>query len=274
MTDPAARLDRAAARSALPSFFDPIEVADFLPSTMTRAGELVAGGAPEGAIVIADHQTAGRGRLGRSWVDRPGASLMLSVVLRPGLPAERQWSVTAATGVALAEAVAELLGPAPAVALKWPNDLLIDGRKAAGLLAEGYPGGALVVGMGVNVHQAAADFPPELRGQVTSLAMAAAPGATPAGRAGITRAALLGAWSARFVERYRSLPPDGAGILPSYRRRLGTLGSRVRVSMVGAAPIVGTAEDVLPDGGLVVRDDLGRASTVLAGDVEHLRPAR
>jgi BirA family biotin operon repressor/biotin-[acetyl-CoA-carboxylase] ligase len=269
VTDPAARLDRAATRSALPSFFDPIEVADFLPSTMTRAGELAAGGAPEGAIVIADHQTAGRGRLGRAWVDRPGASLMLSVVLRPGLPAERQWSVTAATGVALAEAVAELLGPAAAVTLKWPNDLLIGGRKAAGLLAEGYPGGVLVVGMGVNVHQAATDFPPELRGSVTSLAMAAGPE-----RAGITRAALLAAWSARFVERYRSLPPDGSGILASYRRRLGTLGSRVRVAMVGAAPIVGTAEDVLPDGGLVVRDDLGRASTVLAADVEHLRPAR
>src|SRR5574341_1286789 len=145
----AARIDHATARALLPSFFDPIEAVEFLPSTMTRAGELAAAGAPEGAIVLADHQTAGKGRLGRTWVDRPGASLMLSVVLRPSLPADRLWSVTAATGVALAEAVAELLGPTATVALKWPNDLLVGGRKAAGLLAEGHVGGALVLGLGV-----------------------------------------------------------------------------------------------------------------------------
>jgi BirA family biotin operon repressor/biotin-[acetyl-CoA-carboxylase] ligase len=266
--DPVARIDHAAARALLPTFFDPIEAVEFLPSTMTRAGELAAAGAPEGAIVLADHQTAGRGRLGRTWVDRPGASLMLSVVLRPSLPADRLWSITAATGVALAEAAAELLGPAAAVSLKWPNDLLIGGRKAAGLLAEGHLGGALVLGMGVNVDQTADDFPPELRDRVTSLAMAA--GGGPRGRP--ARAALLAGWATRFVDRYRSLPPDGASIMPSYRRRLGTLGSRVRVTMVGAAPVVGTAVDVRADGGLIIRDDRGGTSPVLAGDVEHLRP--
>lgn len=266
MTDPADRLDEAAARAVLPTFFDPVEAAEFLPSTMIRAGELADRGAPEGAIVLADHQTAGRGRLGRAWLDRPGACLMLSVVLRPALPAGRLWCVTAAAGVALAEAVTDLLAPGSAVWLKWPNDLLVGGRKAAGMLAERRPGGALVLGLGVNVHQAAGDFPADLRDHVTSLAMAASPPPP-------TRGALLAGWAARFVDHYRSLPPDGAAILPGYRRRLGTLGRRVRITRIGAEPVVGTAEDVLPDGGLVVRDDRGGSATVHAGDVEHLRPA-
>jgi BirA family biotin operon repressor/biotin-[acetyl-CoA-carboxylase] ligase len=299
VTPPDGPLDHETVRALLPPFFDPVEAVEFLPSTMTRAGELADAGAAEGAVVLADHQTAGRGRRGRTWLDRPGASLMLSVVLRPALPSSRSWAAIAAAGVALAEATGELLGPA-AVALKWPNDLLIGGRKAAGLLAEGRtapvggPGGrpsgagggqaagpaklvtpglgALILGMGVNVTQAPADFPPDLRDRVTSLAMAADDAGVPAER--VTRAALLAAWGRRFVAHYQRLGTDGSSILPAYRRRLGTLGREVRVTLVGTSPIVGVAEDVLVDGGLVIRRDDGSRVTVAAGEVEHLRPSR
>jgi BirA family transcriptional regulator, biotin operon repressor / biotin---[acetyl-CoA-carboxylase] ligase len=284
VTPPDGPLDHGTVRALLPPFFDPVEAVEFLPSTMTRAGELADAGVAEGAVVLADHQTAGRGRRGRTWLDRPGASLMLSVVLRPALPSSRSWAAIAAAGVALAEATGELLGPA-AVALKWPNDLLIGGRKAAGLLAEGRtapvgglaklvaPGlGALILGMGVNVTQAPADFPPDLRDRVTSLAMAADAAGVPAER--VTRAALLAAWGRRFVAHYQRLGTDGSSILPAYRRRLGTLGREVRVTLAGTSPIVGVAEDVLVDGGLVIRRDDGSRVTVAAGEVEHLRPAR
>ena len=200
----------------LPPFFDPVEVVEFLPSTMVRAAELAASGAPEGTIVLADHQTAGRGRLGRVWVAPPGTSLMLSVVLRPGLPPVKVWGVATAAGVALADAAAALVGPAAEVALKWPNDLLVGTaaagfRKAAGLLAESRADGSVLLGMGVNVSQAEADFPEELRAVATSLAAAAG--------APVDRAELLALWAPRFVERYRDLLAGGAALVPASRSR-------------------------------------------------------
>lgn len=301
-------LDEAAVRAALPGFFGPVEVAASLPSTMLRAGELAAAGAPEGAVVLADVQTAGRGRLGRTWTTPPGSALMLSLVLRPALPAARTWTVLAAAGVALADAVAALLDPEgsgpnqepsgrpaapgrPAVALKWPNDLLVDGRKAAGLLAERGtapppdtqdpsarvpgtrgPGGhdhrvPVVLGMGVNVTQTIEDFPPDLRDRATSLAVAAGAGATPP-----TRLRLLHAWSREFVRRYTALGADGSGILPAYHRRLGTLGQQVRVDRLAGEPLHGRAVDVEADGALIVQLPGGVRVEISSGDVEHLRP--
>jgi BirA family biotin operon repressor/biotin-[acetyl-CoA-carboxylase] ligase len=289
------RLDEAAVRAVLPGFFGPVEVAASLPSTMLRAGELAAAGAGEGAIVLADEQTAGRGRLGRTWTTPPGTALMLSLVLRPTLPPERTWTVLAAAGVALADAVATLLGADPsdraAVALKWPNDLLVEGRKAAGLLAErgtaassdAHDSGArdrdaqaptarpdaggVVLGMGVNVTQRLEDFPGELRDRATSLAVAAR-----AGAAAPTRLRLLQAWSGEFVRRYAALGADGNGILPAYRRRLGTLGQDVRVDRLAGPALRGRAVDVEPDGSLVVQLPDGARVEVASGDVEHLRP--
>jgi BirA family biotin operon repressor/biotin-[acetyl-CoA-carboxylase] ligase len=269
------------ARELLPPFFDPVEVHEFLPSTMQRAAQLADAGAPEGAVVLADHQTAGRGRLGRTWVAPPGSSLMLSVVLRPPLPPARVWAVAAAAGVALAEA-AELVAPrAPRVALKWPNDLLVGSRKAAGLLAEVRPGGAsgpsrtgmsprgafgaVLLGMGVNVSQAAADFPPGLRATATSLALAAG--------CPVDRGGLLAAWGTRFVAAYADLRDGGRGLLPAWRARLATIGLDVRVERVGGDRLVGRAVDVDAGGSLVLRLPDGTMATVAAGDVEHLRAA-
>jgi BirA family transcriptional regulator, biotin operon repressor / biotin---[acetyl-CoA-carboxylase] ligase len=259
-----------AVRRALPGFFAPLEVVASLPSTMARAGELAAGGAPEGATVVAEEQTAGRGRLGRTWVAPPGSSLLLSVVLRPRLPPEAAWLTVAAAGIALADAVQAVApGPVP-VGLKWPNDLELDGGKAAGLLAEAHLEGQrlgwVVLGMGVNVGQRRQDLPPELADRATSVALAL--------QAPVDRAGLLGAWAERFLDGYRHLAAGTPGpVLAGYRRRLVTLGRRVRAERVGAEPVVGTAVDLTATGGLVVRTDAGARVDVLAADVHHLHPA-
>jgi BirA family biotin operon repressor/biotin-[acetyl-CoA-carboxylase] ligase len=261
---------RERVRAALPGFFAPLEVVASLPSTMARAAELAAAGAPEGATVVAEEQTEGRGRLGRAWVAPPGSSLLLSVVLRPPLPREAVWLTVAAAGVALAGAV-EAVAPRPIpVGLKWPNDLEVGGRKAAGLLAEAHlvaeRSSWVVLGMGVNVGQRPEDFPAELADRATGLAMAL--------QAPVDRAGLLGAWGERFVDGYRQLAAGEPGpILAAYRRRLVTLGRRVRAERVGAEPVVGTAVDLTATGGLVVQTPAGARVDVLAADVHHLRPA-
>jgi len=274
---------RERVRRALPGFYEPLEVVASLPSTMARAAELAAGGAPEGATVVAEEQTEGRGRLGRTWVAPPGSSLLLSVVLRPPVPREAVWLTVAAAGVALAGAVeavaarpvpvdrgASLEPPGPPVGLKWPNDLELGGRKAAGLLAEAHLEGQrlgwVVLGMGVNVAQRREDLPPELADRATSVALAL--------RAPVDRASLLAAWAERFVDGYRQLAAGEPGpVLAAYRRRLVTLGRRVRADRVGAEPVVGTAVDLTATGGLVVQTDTGARVDVLAADVHHLRPA-
>ena len=118
-------------------------------STSDEARRLARAGAAEGTVVVAEEQTAGRGRQGRSWTSAPG-NLYVSIVLRPGVPAERLHELAFLAGLAVAEAVAALLPPGPAVTLKWPNDVLIDGAKVAGLLLE-QDAEAAILGIGVNV---------------------------------------------------------------------------------------------------------------------------
>jgi BirA family biotin operon repressor/biotin-[acetyl-CoA-carboxylase] ligase len=253
-------------RAALPSFFDPVEVVAALPSTMARAAELAEAGAPEGATVVADAQSAGRGRLGRSWVAAPGTSLLVTVVLRPSLPPARAWLVSAAAGVALADATKALV--AVAVTLKWPNDLEAGGRKVAGMLAEARSDGGrlrwVLLGLGVNVGQGPDDFPAELAGRATSLSLAA-------GRA-VDRVALLAGWAERFATGYRALAAGAAGpTLAAYQARLGTLGRQVRAEVLGGEEVTGVAVGLGADGGLVIRTPAGGEVEVTSGDVEHLR---
>jgi BirA family biotin operon repressor/biotin-[acetyl-CoA-carboxylase] ligase len=262
---------RAALRAALPRFFSPLEVLDRVPTTMARAAELGEAGAPEGATVVAEQQTSGRGRLGRSWVAPPGTGLLVSVLVRPALAPADLWLVASLAGVALVDAVGELASRAPRsprVGLKWPNDLLLDGRKAAGLLAEaGIHGGRLgwvALGMGANVNQSLEDFPPEVAELATSVALATG--------ARVDRAELLGAWGARFEAGYRQL---GAGatqpLLAAYRDRLETLGRQVRADRVAGGPVVGTAVDLSAGGNLVVLTGTGARVEVATADVRHLR---
>ena len=185
-------------------------------STNRVAADLVRAGAPDGVVVVADHQTAGRGRGGRTWESRPGAALLASAVLRPA-PA----LVSFAAGVAAVDACERVAGT-PA-ALKWPNDVLSeDGRKLGGILCE-LVDGAAVVGLGVNLRWAP-------------------PGASCLGR-DVGRDALLRAWLDAL--------DTGGDVLDRYRRRCSTLGRRVRVEGP-AGTLHGVATDVDGEGRLVV----------------------
>jgi BirA family biotin operon repressor/biotin-[acetyl-CoA-carboxylase] ligase len=259
-------------RRALPSFFAPVEVAASLPSTMVRAAELAAAGAPEGATVVADAQSAGRGRLGRAWLAPAGSSLLLTVVLRPRLVPEQAWLTVAAAGVALVDATAALLVRAaaepPAVGLKWPNDLLVGGRKAAGMLAEARSQGHrldwVLLGVGVNVGQLAGDFPAELAARATSLRLAAG--------GEVDRVALLGAWGERFAGGYRALAAGEVDrTLAAYLERLDTLGRPVSAELLGGEAVEGVAVGVGAGGALTVRTAAGAEVAVPSGDVAHGR---
>ena len=221
-------------------------------------------GAAEGLVVVADHQTAGRGRLGRRWEAPPGTCLLASVLFRPVLPAEQLHLCTAVLALATADACAEVAGVTPS--LKWPNDLLIGEQKVAGVLGEsdpGAPGGppgsvAVVAGVGCNVS-----WPGPAGTGGTSLEAAAG---RPVDRGGLF-SSLLAALEERAPTR-RSASARGA-LAEELRARCVTLGTGVRVELARGV-LVGTAVDLTAAGGLVVDTGSGREE-VAAGDVVHLR---
>jgi len=226
-----------------------------LDSTNRHALDAARAGAADGLVVVADEQTAGRGRLGRTWESPPGSSLLVSVVLRRAGGAGRDAArVVMAAGVALAQAVEQVAGVD--VGLKWPNDLQVGERKLAGLLAEA-EGDALVVGAGCNVNWEA--FPEALTATATACNLEA-------GHV-VDRDALLDA----FLDRFSDALAAGDAVLDDYRARLATLGRVVRVEHVRGDDLVGTAVGITDDGALVVRDDGGTDHTVVAADVHHLR---
>lgn len=235
-----------------------------------------ADGEGEGVVLGADHQTAGRGRRGRTWEAPPETSILVSVLVRPPAPAVDL--VTPAVAVAAAAAVEAIVGVAPA--LKWPNDLVVGRRKLAGILAEAsWPPGVdiasgwaepspsvrvpVVVGMGLNVRSAGRD--PEL----ADVAIAC----DELGGAPATREDLVAAWLVELDRTYaRAVDPDGRDELwAEWRRRSATLGQRVRVDL-GTDDIEGTAVDITPGGQLVVETVEGDRRTLAVGDVTHLRP--
>ena len=227
-------------------------------STNDEAAAWARAGAPAGAVVVADAQSRGRGRLGREWASPPGEDLYFSTVLRPPLAPRALPPLTLAVGVALAEAV-EAAGIAhPRAALKWPNDLLVDGRKAAGILTEMACAGErlehVVVGVGVNLNRRA--FPPELDERATSLALAAG---APIDRAAFAAAlcARIEAWHDRFVAR------GAAEVARAFRARAAPWGRAVHVD--GAE--VGIAEEIDDEGALIVRRGDGRRRRLLSGEL-------
>jgi BirA family biotin operon repressor/biotin-[acetyl-CoA-carboxylase] ligase len=223
-----------------------------LDSTNRRALDAARAGAADGLVVVADEQTAGRGRLGRTWEAPPGSSLLVTVLLRRE-GGDRGRAVMAA-GVALAAAVEQVAGVV--AGLKWPNDVVVGERKLAGLLAE-VDGDALVVGAGCNVNWES--FPDELVATATACNLEA-------GRR-VDRDALLDAFLDRFAEALAA----GAAIVDDYRARLTTVGRAVRVHHLRGDDLVGTAIGVTDGGALVVRDGRGDDHTVVAADVHHLR---
>jgi BirA family biotin operon repressor/biotin-[acetyl-CoA-carboxylase] ligase len=211
-------------------------------------------GAPSGTVLVTDHQTAGRGRLGRRWDAPAGASLLVSVLVRPSPDAaQRLHGATQAVGLSAQAACVDVAGFRPD--LKWPNDLLVGARKLAGVLSEALPG-AVVLGMGLNVA-----WPPEPTEQAISASSAA-------GRP-IGRDELLAGYLGHLARRLEQWEHDPAELHGDYRTALATLGRAVRVELASGT-IEGIAVDVAPDGQLVVVSD-GQQHLVSAADVVHLR---
>ncbi|MCB9758959.1 MAG: biotin--[acetyl-CoA-carboxylase] ligase [Alphaproteobacteria bacterium] len=225
----------------------PVRLLARCTSTNALAREMGHAGAPHSQLVVAEHQTAGRGRQGRTWDAKPGENLLFSLLLRPPLPPRDAPLLCLAAAVALAETLD--------LGIKWPNDLLDpQERKVSGILAEmeARPGrlAFVVLGVGVNVNQAA--FPPELP-RAASLAMRDGPQ---------DRTALLLRVVPAILARCAQLQADRVGVLDAWRGRAVTLGRRVRVGAVE-----GVARALQEDGGLVV-DTAQGPRVVLAGDVE------
>lgn len=261
-------LDVDALRSRL---VGPYASVDFTPSTPSTNADLVKAatdGAPDRTVLIADEQTAGQGRRGRSWVSPPGSGLYVSVLFRPeGVePAKLPW-LTLIAGLALVR-VADSVGVE--ATLKWPNDLLLgpERGKGAGVLAEAV-GGAVVVGMGLNVAPLPADVVPGPGGLApTSLADQ---GATAADRTDLAERLLTSLSEIEFDWRLAGGDARSTGLLDQYREHCSTIGQRVRVELSGGVELVGTGQDVAADGTLVVRGADGVDHSVSAGDVVHLR---
>lgn len=258
-------LDLARLEQLAPAWTE-VEVVEATPSTNVVVAEQAAAGGAEGLVVVAEHQTAGRGRLDRSWMTPPRAALTFSVLLRPQVADERWPWLPLLAGVAAVDAIEDAGGPP--CALKWPNDVMYDGRKLAGLLVErvATPSGpAAVLGVGLNVSTTPEELP--------------VPGADSlagVGWSGLDRTLLLvqllDALGRRLRRWTREAGDPGRGLLEDYQARCETVGRRVRVHLPSGADIVGTATGVAGDGGLVVDAGAG-AVTVSAGDVVHVRPA-
>ena len=230
-------------------------------STNDYLKEAAREGAPEGLAVLAERQTAGKGRLGRSFQSPAGLGLWMSVLLRPTCPPERLPPVTALTAAACSGAIREVRGAE--VGVKWPNDLVLDGRKLCGILTELESSGeglALVIGIGLNVSQRREDFPPELRETAGSLAMLT-------GRE-VPREALAGAILRWLDGMYRDLLADDLDAWRgAYRAACVNLGREVRILRPDGRETLATALDVDRDFGLIVRRTDGTEEILRSGEV-------
>ncbi|MEU6391518.1 biotin--[acetyl-CoA-carboxylase] ligase [Streptomyces sp. NPDC046939] len=247
---------------------------DVVPRTGSTNTDLVAraaaGTAQEGAVLVAEEQSAGRGRLDRQWTAPPRSGLFFSVLVKPGeheVPVERWGWLPLLTGVAVASALSSTAGVD--TALKWPNDVLLtvggEERKAGGILAEA-AGGGVVVGVGLNVSLRAEELPVPGAG---SLALA---GAKVLDREPLLRAVLrsferwYGEWCAAEGD------PGLSRVQEAYAAGCATLGRSVRAVLPGDRELVGEAVAVDGDGRLVIVTDSGTREAVGAGDIVHLRP--
>lgn len=235
------------------------------PSTNAALAERARAGEPDGLVLIAEHQSAGRGRLGRQWVAAPRAGISMSVLVRPdGVPVARWPWIPLLAGLAVAAAVRRV-ADVPA-SLKWPNDVMLDDRKLAGLLVErveGESGAAAVIGIGLNVTTTRAELPVP---QATSLALE---GASTTDRATLVKAVLrrleglLGEWEAGGGE-------PSAGLMGAYRSACATIGQHVRIDLPGREPVEGEALGIDGSGRLLVQTAAG-PQAVAAGDVSQVR---
>jgi len=239
-----------------------VELHKTIGSTSDRARELLAVPGGAGTAVVAELQTDGRGRRGRTWTSPAGRNLMVSVAVRPALTASDAWRL----GLAVALAARDACRTVAPIDLKWPNDLIADdGRKVGGLLVETLIDGervdAAIIGIGINVNWAAAEMPAEIAGSATSLAELAG--------ARTDRGALLAELLDRLDAEIAAIEAGGSP-LDRYRAACRTLGSEVTVE-VGTRTIQGVAAALDEAGALVIETASGR-ETVTSGEVVRVRP--
>ena len=268
----AAALRRAALRPH--GLWRDIEVVERTGSTNADLLDRALRGEPEGLVIAAEEQTAGRGRMGRTWVSPPRAALTFSLLVRPAAvpPARRGW-LPLLTGVAVAAAVTDVTGVK--ASLKWPNDVLAGEAKLAGILAEAAADAAadaVVVGIGLNVSTAPSELPPRTGTALSATSLRAA------GATALDREPLLLAILAGFERRYDAWrqahgDPDRSGLRQEYITWSATIGRPVRAELPGGHALSGPAVGVDPDGRLLVRVSPGSEVAVAAADVVHLRLA-
>ena len=304
----AAVLDAARLNGALapwPGLWREVRVVEETGSTNADLLAEAQAGAREGLVLVAEEQTAGRGRMGRRWISPPRRALTFSVLLRPAVPAGLLSWVPLLAGVAVASALEYTAGVD--ARLKWPNDVLVDGAKIAGILAERW-GSAVVVGTGINVLQQRGELPvptatsllmarevgpAEARGtgsaearraglaeEQRAVGPAEAPGLAeargPMGEADMRERLLtavldeIARWYRAWLDQPRPGDADGCGLREEYLRRSGTVGTAVTVTLPGGQNLTGTAAGIDAAGRLEIRTPAGLVQ-VSAGDVVHLR---
>lgn len=279
--DPSAAVEQVQARLTTQHLGRTLHCLEEVDSTNSDLARR-AGQAPHGTVVWAERQSAGRGRRGRSWYGVPGKSLCFSLLLCPSAPGTGprvphpflSW-IPLASALGVATGIAVVTGITPQ--LKWPNDVLIDGKKLGGLLCEslaGSDGPSLVIGIGLNVALAPEDYPVDLRDRITSL--------TAHTDKPIAREALLAALLNVLEPRLDAVcSQQMSEIRRDYRQACSTLGRHVRVELAGQPSLEGLAESIADSGALMIRPDAAPATAtadsdiqpvaVMAGDVVHLR---
>jgi BirA family biotin operon repressor/biotin-[acetyl-CoA-carboxylase] ligase len=243
----------------------PLHFFPTIDSTNTYAARLAREGAPEGTTVIADSQSGGKGRLGRSWASPPGVNLYLSVILRPPVSTAVAPQLNLLAAIAVADAVSETTRLSPAI--KWPNDILVAEKKVCGILAEmqtetsGLQ--AVIVGIGVNINAPLSAFPDELRDKASSLLIT--------GGQTIDRSTFTASLLTHLEKSYVLWLQEGFSTLHSRWERYAAhlLGTRISVA-VPEGTVIGMVLGLDRDGGLLVQRDSGEQYRLLAGDVTVL----
>lgn len=255
-------LNREALEERLrPSIFSRnVLVRDKLPSTNTLAKELAAQGAPEGTLVVAEEQTAGRGRMGRVWLSPPAKNLLFSILLRPAVPPNQVFSLTMTLALSSISAVEASTGVSPLI--KWPNDLYVGSKKLGGILTEfSVSGGGVeyaVLGLGLNVNWSPGSNPEMLYPATSVMAET--------GRE-TSRLGLLTSILTHFDRRYQKrLPCDPDALYARWNEKSMVLNNWVEID-AAEGKICGRARRIDRQGALIVQDESGKETRVLCGDV-------
>ncbi|MFC7392656.1 biotin--[acetyl-CoA-carboxylase] ligase [Scopulibacillus cellulosilyticus] len=236
---------------------------DEIPSTQKKAQHLAEDGAEEGTVVLADEQTSGRGRLGRSWHSPKGTGIWMSLIIRPDIPIHKAPQFTLLTAVAVVKAVKHVTGLD--CEIKWPNDILYKGKKFVGILtelqAEAADVKAIIVGIGINVNAAIDDFPEELKDIATSLR-------AEAGTA-FDRAELIQEILKAFEDLYKSYMDEGFGLIKLLWESYAiSLGRQIYARTANGTVVQGLAQGINDEGVLLLKDKDGKIHKIYSADIE------